>query len=52
MITFVGKTFYRNYSAYRVCFTSRQPLESETRYLAVETPMVPNPLDYADPAEN
>mmetsp|Transcript_54702 Transcript_54702/g.102422 ORF Transcript_54702/g.102422 Transcript_54702/m.102422 type:complete len:196 (-) Transcript_54702:358-945(-) len=49
MIAFVAKTFYRNFSAYRVCFTTRQPVESAIRYLAIETPMLPNPLDFADP---
>lgn len=51
MIAFVGKTFYRNFSAYRTCFKTRQPVESTTRYLPVETPMLPNPLDFAEPAD-
>jgi hypothetical protein len=48
MVGFVGKTFYRNFRAYKLCFTTRQETESATRFLAVETPMIPNPLDQGD----
>jgi hypothetical protein len=48
MVTFVGKTFYRNYSAYRLVFTTRQLLAKATRHLCVETPPLPPPLDQAD----
>ena len=48
MVAFVGKTFYRNFSAYRLCFTTRQPVEAAIRLLAVETPLAPPPLDQAD----
>ena len=44
MTGFVTRTFFRNFSAYRICFSTRQPVESETRHLAVETPMTPMPL--------
>jgi len=48
MVNFVGKTFYRNFKAYKLCFTTRQGSEKATRYIAVETPMTPNPLDQGD----
>mmetsp|Transcript_22164 Transcript_22164/g.28911 ORF Transcript_22164/g.28911 Transcript_22164/m.28911 type:complete len:162 (-) Transcript_22164:281-766(-) len=45
MTKFIGETFYRNYTAYQVCFTTIQPVERITRNLIVETPLVPKPLD-------
>lgn len=51
IVTFVGKTFYRNYSAYRLCFTMRQPVENMTRFLQVQTPLTPLPLDEGEVAE-
>lgn len=52
IVAFVGKTFYRNYSAYRLVFTTRRPVTKATRHLCVETPLMPAPLDLADSAED
>jgi hypothetical protein len=41
---FVGKTFYRNYSAYRLCFSTKQAVELATRQVSIETPLAPPPL--------
>lgn len=51
VVSFIGKTFYRNFSAYRLCFTTKQPVENTTRYLQVQTPLTPLPLDEGEFAE-
>uniref|UniRef100_A0A7S2RX69 Uncharacterized protein n=1 Tax=Rhizochromulina marina TaxID=1034831 RepID=A0A7S2RX69_9STRA len=41
---FVGTTFYRNFSAYKHCFSQRQQTRTVTRSVVVETPLRPTPL--------
>ena len=41
---FISTTFFRHFHAYRTCFHHKQPLDSFSRTLAVDTPLRPPPL--------
>ena len=49
LTNFVGKTFYRAYTAYKLCFSTRQPVEHTVRHIVVETPLTPPPLALFEP---